>query len=202
MTATFKKPAHFLGAMALVALPLALPIAAVATDEPESADFMDHGDHHSSSHEHSPLVAKVHNATARYRDINFALKKETGWAIATPCVSGPDTGAMGVHVVMGSRVADGIVDAEKPEALIYEPLPNGAMRLVGVEFIQLADDWAARNPNGPPPSLDGNLMNLVGSPNRFGLPAFYELHVWAWEDNPKGSFADWNTHVTCAKQPG
>jgi len=27
--------------------------------------------------------------------------------------------------------------------------------------------------------------------------------VWAWEDNPKGSFADWNTNVTCdAQTPG
>ena len=31
--------------------------------------------------------------------------------------------------------------------------------------------------------------------------AFYELHVWAWEHNPKGSYADWNTHVTCDHQP-
>ena len=30
-----------------------------------------------------------------------------------------------------------------------------------------------------------------------GLPAFYELHVWAWRDNPKGVFADWNTRVSC-----
>jgi len=41
----------------------------------------------------------------------------------------------------------------------------------------------------------------VGFPNRFGLPAFYELHVWAWEQNPKGSYADWNTNVTCSHQP-
>jgi hypothetical protein len=108
---------------------------------------------------------------------------------------------MGIHVVQGSRVADGILDPTQPEALIYEPLPNGAFRLVGVEFIQLADDWAARYPNGGVPSLDGNLMNLVGFPNRYGLPAFYELHVWAWEDNPTGAFSDWNNHVTCEKQP-
>ena len=44
-------------------------------------------------------------------------------------------------------------------------------------------------------------MNYIGAPNRYGLPAFYELHVWAWENNPKGSFADWNTHVTCDDQP-
>jgi hypothetical protein len=46
------------------------------------------------------------------------------------------------------------------------------------------------------------LMNLVPSPNRYGLPAFYEMHVWAWEDNPKGSFADWNTRVNCDKEIG
>ena len=37
-------------------------------------------------------------------------------------------------------------------------------------------------------------------PNRYGLPAFYEIHVWAWQDNPKGSYADWNTRVTCTHQ--
>ena len=43
-------------------------------------------------------------------------------------------------------------------------------------------------------------MNYVSEPNRYGLPAFYELHVWAWERNPSGNFADWNTLVTCDKQ--
>lgn len=108
---------------------------------------------------------------------------------------------MGIHVVQGSRIADGVLDPQYPEALIYEPQPNGYFRLVGVEFIQLADDWAARYPNGGVPSVDGNLMNLVGYPNRYGLPAFYELHVWAWEDNPNGNFSDWNNRVTCEKQP-
>jgi hypothetical protein len=178
-------------AVAALAMGLTSSMLAVADQGEMSADFMGHGDFHHS--EYSPLVKKVHDATARYKDINVALKKEKGWAVATPCVSGPDHGAMGIHVVQGSRVADGILDPTQPEALIYEPLP--------VEFIQIADDWAARNPNGGVPSLDGNLMNLVGFPNRYGLPAFYELHVWAWEDNPSGSFADWNNRVTCEKQP-
>ena len=200
MRASFQKSTRWLGALALLSLPLALPPAASATGEQDlSADFMDH-DHHSHG-DFSPLIKKVHDATAKYQDINFPLHKEKGWAIATPCVSGPDAGAMGIHVVMGSRIQDGILDPTAPEALIYEPLPNGYFRLVGVEFIELADDWAARNPNGGVPNVDGNLMNLVGSPNRFGLPAFYELHVWAWEDNPKGNFADWNTRVTCERQP-
>lgn len=147
----------------------------------------------------TPLIDKVHNATARYTDINVALAE--GWVTATPCVSGPDSGAMGVHLVLPSRINAGVLNAEQPEALIYEPMTNGAMRLVGVEFIVLASVWAGNNPGGGVPALDGNLLNYIAAPNRYGLPAFYELHVWAWEHNPKGSYADWNTHVTCDHQP-
>jgi hypothetical protein len=185
--------------VAALAMGLTSSAVSAADQDDLSADFAVHGDHY--SHVDSPLIKKVHYATAKYKNINVALYKEKGWAVATPCVSGPDHGAMGIHVVQGSRIADGVLDPYAPEALIYEPLPNGYFRLVGVEFIQLADDWAARYPNGGVPSLDGNLMNLVGSPNRYGLPAFYELHVWAWEDNPSGNFSDWNNHVTCEKQP-
>lgn len=145
------------------------------------------------------LVDEVRGATDRYRDINVAIAE--GWVQATPCVSGPDFGAMGVHFVLPSRLNDAILNAEQPEALIYEPLSNGTFRLVGVEFIVLASVWADHNPGGSPPSLNGNLLNLVAAPNRFGLPDFYELHVWAWEHNPNGSFADWNTAVSCERQP-
>ena len=76
------------------------------------------------------------------------------------------------------------------------------MRLVGVEFIVFAADWAARFPTGPAPDLDGHLLHYVGAPNRYGLDAFYEIHVWAWDSNPRGHFADWNTDVTCNRQAG
>jgi hypothetical protein len=147
----------------------------------------------------APLIDKVRNATARYIDINVALRE--GFVQATPCVSGPDTGAMGVHFVLPTRITGGVLSADQPEALIYEPTAQGAMRLVGVEFIVLESVWAAKNPAGDVPALDGNLLNYISAPNRFGLPAFYEIHVWAWQDNPKGSYADWNTQVTCVHQP-
>jgi hypothetical protein len=149
----------------------------------------------------SPLIDKVRAATARYLDINVALNEPEPWVRGTPCVSGPNSGAMGVHYILPSRVFDGVLNANEPEALIYEPQPNGALRLVGVEFIVLADDWARLHPDGSTPALDGHLTNYVGAPNRYGLPAFYELHVWAWEHNPNGSFADWNTQVSCDSQP-
>jgi len=45
--------------------------------------------------------------------------------------------------------------------------------------------------------LEGQAFQFVGSPNRYNLPAFFELHVWAWQDNPKGAFVDWNNQVSC-----
>jgi hypothetical protein len=104
---------------------------------------------------------------------------------------------MGVHYV-NPALLNGTVDAAHPQALIYEPSPNGQMKLVGVEFITFADAWLKNNSG--PPVLEGQVFLLVGSPNRFNIPAFFELHVWAWRNNPQGSFVDWNDHVSCAAQ--
>ncbi|HYR84973.1 MAG TPA: hypothetical protein VE422_12905 [Terriglobia bacterium] len=49
-----------------------------------------------------------------------------------------------------------------------------------------------------PPKLQALLLfHLFESPNRFGLPAFYTLHVWAWKDNPTGAFVNWHSNVSC-----
>ena len=148
----------------------------------------------------SPLIDKVRAATARFADVQVA--RDEGWVQGTPCVSGPASGAMGIHYILPSRVGDGALNASEPEALIYEPRPDGTLRLVGVEYIVIAEDWASLHPQGGTPAVDGHLTHYVGAPNRYGLPAFYEMHVWAWETNPSGSFADFNTHVSCEQQPG
>ena len=44
----------------------------------------------------------------------------------------------------------------------------------------------------------GQLFHYFEAPNRFGLKAFYTLHVWAWKDNPNGAFVNWNPDVSCA----
>jgi hypothetical protein len=193
-----RTPTSMFRCAALAVLSLGIPLAAKATEQPGSA-LAAFAQQSSAKKSFSPLVERVRRATAKYRDINVMIN-EGGWARATPCVSGPNSGAMGVHFVKEGRVGDGILRADEPEALIYEPMSNGAMRLVGVEFIELADVWNATS-GGKQPTLEGHLMNLVTAPNRYTLPAFYEIHVWAWEDNPNGSFADWNTEVSCDKQP-
>ena len=184
--------------VAVVAAPGAL--AQLSSAEHSHGAKQSSQDSSSAKAGNSPLIDKVRAATARYLDINVALHEPEPWVPGTPCVSGPNAGAMGVHYIKPSRVFDGVLNANEPEALIYEPLPNGALRLVGVEFIVLAEQWASLHPDGSTPALDGHLTNYVGAPNRYGLPAFYELHVWAWEHNPNGSFADWNTQVSCDNQ--
>jgi hypothetical protein len=139
------------------------------------------------------LVGTVQRAVERYRDPADA--EANGWMSANACVSGPEEGAMGVHFVKGSILFDGALDPEEPEALIYEIRGNRA-RLVGVEFIVVASQWHANN--AAPPVIMGQQTHLVPAPNRYGLDAFYELHVWAFRPNVKGTFVDWNPAVSCA----
>ena len=162
----------------LFAAPLALASFTLA-QEPADQD------------DQSKLVEIVRYATAQYRDVSKAIG--AGYGPALGCVSGPDHGAMGIHYVKGSLL-NGPIDPREPQALIYEPSPNGQMKLVGVEFIILA---SALPPNSAP-QVAGHLMQYIDGPNRYGLGAFFELHVWAWRDNPQGSFVDWNDHVSCA----
>ena len=143
------------------------------------------------------LVQIVRTATKQYADVNNATA--AGYGPFLGCVTGQDHGAMGVHYVNGTLLNGGEIDASHPQALIYEPSKDGTMRLVGVEFIVFATNWLASN-NNTPPVLEGQVFQFVDSPNRFNIPAFFELHVWAWRDNPQGSFVDWNNEVTCAKE--
>ena len=101
---------------------------------------------------------------------------------------------MGVHFVNGSLVGDGVLDAARPEVLVYEPR-NGQLQLVAVEYLVIAEQWDASNAH--PPVLHGQHFHYVPAPNRTGLDAYYELHVWAWKRNPHGTFADWNPRVNC-----
>jgi hypothetical protein len=155
-----------------------------------------------------PLVQIVRTATQRYQNVANA---SPDYGPALGCVSGSDHGAMGIHYVNGSLLkgetllSDGQLDPTRPQALIYEPQSNGELKLVGVEFII----FASALPSGAAPQVEGHLMHYIdgptvprpkATPNRYGLPAFFELHVWAWKDNPQGSFVDWNDHVTCANQ--
>ena len=149
---------------------------------------------HTMDDDYAPakLVAMVQDATRKYFNVNDARK--AGYGPFLGCVTGPDHGAMGVHYVNGALL-NGELYADKPQALIYEPVGN-RFRLVGVEFIVDAATWL-KSHKGAPPVLEGQVLQLVPAPNRFNLPSFFEIHVWAWRHNPNGAFVDWNNRVTC-----
>ena len=151
---------------------------------------------HANHRPPAKLVLDVRNATRVFLNVNNA--RAAGYAPAFGCVTGPDHGAMGIHYVNGKLVGDGKIERDYPEALIYEPYGN-RRRLVGVEYIVDAATWLKNNNNNPP-VLEGQDFQFVAAPNRFHLPDFFELHVWAWQDNPQGAFVDWNNDVSCEHQ--
>jgi len=139
------------------------------------------------------LVKIVREATERFRDVTVA--EAEGYTLQFGCVTGPDSGAMGMHFVKGVFVGDDVIDPARPEIVIYEPKPDGRLKLIGADFLVLKDVWDAKH--AAPPQLMGQLFHLFEAPNRFGLPAFYTLHVWAWKENPNGSFVNWHPNVKC-----
>ena len=137
----------------------------------------------------NPLADHVRAANDRFKDVSVAVGE--GYA-PIPCASGVDGGAMGVHYVNAKLLNEEVPDIKHPQAVMYEPSANGKMSLIAVEYIVTKG----------PASLEGQLFNFNGAPNRYGLGPFYELHVWAWKDNPRGAFADMNPNVSCEHAHG
>ena len=146
------------------------------------------------------VLKAVHTVTARYNSV--AQAEKDGYGKFYVCTEQPGVGTMGQHFVKGSLVGDGVADPLHPEALVYEPQANGGYKLVALE-------WVIPSPGTPqtatPPTVFGIKMNWRPgpentdglTPNRFGLPNFYELHYWLYKSNPSGTFSDWNPTVSC-----
>ena len=197
-TAGFGRPlAHSLLAALMVSIS---PMPGVA----QSHD--DHGGH-ATSQNHKPtpqenaLVQAVRSATEKYKNVRSVEGPGDGYELKFGCVSGGDFGAMGLHF-LNFKLVDGEVDVTQPEIILFEPTPNGGIRITGADFVVPVAAWDAAHAVPPaehaaPPQLMGQLFHLFDSPNRFGLDPFYTLHVWAWKDNPNGTFGNWNPDVSC-----
>ena len=179
----------------LLALMSVWPIRALAQHDPtHTLTSQPHEPTASQKKQAGAFVELVRESTERFRDVRVA--EAEGYGLLFGCVSGPDLGAMGLHYVNFPLVMDGELDATRPEIVIYEAMPNGRLKITGADYLVLADAWDAKHP-GATPQLMGQLFHLFESPNRFGLPAFYTLHVWAWKENPNGTFVNWHPKVSC-----
>lgn len=143
-------------------------------------------------------MSKLRTATATYRKVDRAI--EAGYVQFFGCVHEPLAGSMGIHFVNGTLVEDPTIDAARPEALMYEVGTDGRYELTGAEYVVFKDAWDATH--ATPPILFGQPFRTVAAPNRYGIPAFYELHAWAWKPNPTGAHEDWNPTVLCPTTEG
>jgi hypothetical protein len=141
---------------------------------------------------HAKAVNSKYVQTGKARAAGYGLLKD---AAGIECIADP-MGGMGVHLVNGKLVGDGAIKANTPEALVYEPDKNGRLHLVAAEYVVLKAAWDAKH--STPPSLFGHRFVSVAAGNRYGLPAFYELHTWSWKANPMGTFMNYNPKVSCA----
>jgi hypothetical protein len=133
-------------------------------------------------------IATLRAATARFHRFEVAKDAQYTFLFMNMCMvdeSPAKAGGMGYHYV-NTGLLDGKVEVDQPEALLYEPESNGQLRLVAVEYVIPKDAWHADTL----PRLFGQQLKL----NAFNL---YALHVWAWENNPSGIYANWNPRVNC-----
>ena len=154
----------------------------------------------SAGDEHS-LTAVAAAATARFHNLDAA--KADGYTLEVAdsagltCIADP-AGGMGIHWASPSLLGDDVVDARRPEALVFAPNAAGQPKLAALEYIVFASAWTAAG-HTDPPSLFGQPFALTpdNPPNRFGIPAFWSLHVWIWRPNQAGMFQPWNPRVHC-----
>jgi hypothetical protein len=163
-----------------------------------------------------PELAAVRQATVRFHDISAAYA--AGYTTQfEPCVQIPGTDlVMGVHARHDTLMSDQVVDPLRPELLLYEPKPNGGLKLVGVEYFQivLVHDGDPNTNDQPVPYFGAEAPpadRTVGTtPQLFGrpfdgpmpghieqMPWHWDLHAWIWHANPDGIFADFNRTVRC-----
>ncbi len=138
-------------------------------------------------------LAKIKAATSRFHSLSQA--EAAGYGPFYVCAEEPGVGTMGQHYVKAPLVDDWHVDPLQPEALVYEPKKHGGYQLVALEYVVVA----ATIPAGQAvPTVLGQPMTFVaGGTNRYGLPDFYQRHVWLYDSNPLGLFNDWNPTVSC-----
>jgi hypothetical protein len=186
-------------ALGLMALAISPTPQADADDARAQAATTQHLADNNDRRKLNELVRIVRQATAKFRDVEVA--ESENYHLLFGCVSGDDYGAMGLHYVNLPLYMpepgkfDDKIDPYQPEIVIYEPTSTGRPKLIGADYIVDAAAWNKTHAQAP--ELNGQIFHYFSSPNRFGLPPFYTLHVWAWKDNPTGTFVNWHQDVSC-----
>lgn len=177
-----------------VRVALALSIAAMAAAIPLTVISI------ASAGDENSETAVAAAATTRFHDLNVA--EAAGWTVVVKdkfgvtCIANQPVGGMGIHYANPSLLFDAKLDPTQPEALVYAPSSDGQPKLAALEYIVFDSAWTGAG-NTHPPRLFGQQFALTPDGNRFGIPAFWSLHVWIWRPNSAGLFQPWNPEVHC-----
>jgi hypothetical protein len=148
-----------------------------------------------------------------FKNVSYALSQ--GYIQASPCEAHPTLGAMGHHYVnprllgltapVNGRVNGNgtYTSVNPPPILLYVPDGQGGLRLAGIELLVFAAAWDAANNH--PPMYRGREYNYMAdnpdTPNHDEAHNFmphYDLHIWLFDHNPSGLYAQWNPALSCS----
>jgi hypothetical protein len=149
----------------------------------------------------SPELLATRTALEKYKDPIVAVRD--GYLSTMACidfskqvVDGPVTyppGAMGVHLLNPANIGPKL-DPAKPQVLLYEQV-GGKLVLAGAEWFMPAE--VAGN---EAPTIFGQTLAGPMDGHEPISPAslkHYDLHVWLWKANPRGTFVSTNAAVKC-----
>lgn len=152
------------------------------------------------------LTAPLHDVDAA-QAAGYRLFTATPLTAADGCISSASDGGMGYHYTRGNNiVGDDSVALLDPEFLVYAPKDGprkdgeARTRLAAFDyFIPYSAKWPGpndatfqRRPRLHDFSTMRGLPDREFSPSRFNG---WMIHIWLWENNPDGMFANWNTSV-------
>ena len=169
--------------------PSSIPSAALAT-APVSGLVGSSGHQHVNvelTPEMRQQIAALHPLFARYHDLDKAIAD--GYDFVGPCVSDPALGGMGDHYSLNAEIdfgrGDGTYALDRPQYLVYAPQKNGGRRLAALDYTVPYEKWQSPEP-----------------PSFFGIPftrndgfGVWMFHIWLFEHNPAGMFANFNPTV-------
>ncbi|MGD8279348.1 MAG: hypothetical protein PVH00_15025 [Gemmatimonadota bacterium] len=188
----------------LVALFAILVFAGCSSDEPTGAAFDETVD---------PMIpaaslgqADLHQALAMLRQRTAAWHNadavvEAGYTTQLGCidervvqgVNADIARGMGYHPANLDLLFDDAVDLMSPETLVLVPRPGGnGFRLAAFDyFVPASAAWPSPGDGGAPPVLPEIGIPFTWSAVHGG----WMFHIWLWENNPDGMFANWNPNV-------
>lgn len=147
-----------------------------------------------------------------FKDVAYA--ESQGYVRTSGCETHPTLGAMGYHYSKASLLGiTGLVDGRvngngtytgtnPPAVLLYVPDGHGGVKLAGIELLVFAEAWHEKNQH--PPMYRGREYNYMADnpatpqDEAHNFMPHYDLHIWLFEHNPSGLYAQWNPALSCS----